>query len=137
MLLKVFVSACVALLLTAYGQDQKQPLRKFELKAESEDFWKLIDRGAKLEKFVGGFGFSEGPVWDDRGFLYVTDEIQSEMFRVLAHPLRSWRSSGTGRSVWGNAQRHGDCLPLDAVQPMTDLHDGTSAPPLDAHNRAQ
>jgi gluconolactonase len=80
---KTLVAACVALPLTLIGQDQKQPLRKFELKAESEDFWKLIDRGAKLEKFAGGFGFTEGPVWDAQGFLYVSDEVKNEIVRVF------------------------------------------------------
>jgi gluconolactonase len=80
---KILVAACVALPLTLIGQDQKQPLRKFELKAESEDFWKLIDRGAKLEKFAGGFGFTEGPVWDAQGFLYVSDEVKNEIVRVF------------------------------------------------------
>ena len=83
MLRKIFVAACVALPLTLIGQDQKQPLRKFELKAESEDFWKLLDRGAKLEKFAGGFGFTEGPVWDAQGFLYVSDEVKNEIVRVF------------------------------------------------------
>jgi gluconolactonase len=83
MLRKILVAACVALPLTLIGQDQKQPLRKFELKAESEDFWKLIDRGAKLEKFAGGFGFTEGPVWDAQGFLYVSDEVKNEIVRVF------------------------------------------------------
>jgi len=83
MLRKILVAACVALPLTLIGQDQKQPLRKFELKAESEDFWKLFDRGAKLEKFAGGFGFTEGPVWDSQGFLYVSDEVKNEIVRVF------------------------------------------------------
>ena len=83
MLRKIIVAACVALPLTLIAQDQKQPLRKFELKAESEDFWKLIDRGAKLEKFAGGFGFTEGPVWDPQGFLYISDEIKNQIVRVF------------------------------------------------------
>jgi gluconolactonase len=83
MLRKILVAVCVALPLTLIGQDQKQLLRKFELKAESEDFWKLLDRGAKLEKFAGRFGFTEGPVWDAQGFLYVSDEVKNEIIRVF------------------------------------------------------
>jgi gluconolactonase len=83
MLRKIIVTLSVALPLLLLAQDQKQPLRKFELKAESDDFWKLVDRGAKLEKFAGGFGFTEGPVWDSQGFLYVSDEVQNEIFRVF------------------------------------------------------
>src|SRR5437762_3064243 len=62
---------------------QKEPPRQFELKAESAAFWKLIDRGAKLDRVAGGFGFIEGPVWDQRGFLYVSDEEQNKIFRVF------------------------------------------------------
>jgi hypothetical protein len=51
MLRKILVAACIALSLTFVGQDQNQPLHKFQLKAESEDFWKLFDRGAR---FTGG-----------------------------------------------------------------------------------
>jgi gluconolactonase len=83
MLRKTFLYACVALQLTALAQHRKQPPRKFEFKAESEDFWKLVDPAAKLEKFAGGFGFTEGPVWDPRGFLYVSDEVKNEIVRVL------------------------------------------------------
>jgi gluconolactonase len=77
------VVACSALPFWAFGQDAKAIPRKFELKAESDDFWKLIDRGATLEKFAGGFGFTEGPVWDLRGFLYVSDEVKNEIVRVF------------------------------------------------------
>ena len=75
--------ACSALPFWAFGQDAKAPPHKFELKAESDDFWKLIDRGATLDKFAGGFGFTEGPVWDSRGFLYVSDEVKNEIVRVF------------------------------------------------------
>jgi gluconolactonase len=83
MLSKILLATCVALQLTAVGQDQKSLPRKFELKAESDDFWKLMDRSAMLEKFAGGFGFTEGPVWDLKGFLYVSDEVQNEIYRVF------------------------------------------------------
>jgi gluconolactonase len=56
--------------------------RKFELKAESPQFWKLISRDAKLETLVSGLGFTEGPVWDKKGFLYVSDEELNKIFRI-------------------------------------------------------
>ena len=62
---------------------QPRPQRQFELKAESGDFWKLIDRGARLDKVAGGFGFLEGPAWHPDGFLYVTDEINNRISRVF------------------------------------------------------
>lgn len=59
------------------------PPRQFELKAKSPRFWELFDAGARLEKVAGGFGFTEGPVWDERGFLYVSDEQQNKLSRVF------------------------------------------------------
>jgi gluconolactonase len=56
--------------------------RKFELRAESSQFWKLVSREAKLEQLATGFGFTEGPVWDPAGFVYVSDEDINKIFRV-------------------------------------------------------
>lgn len=64
-------------------QAQSRPQRQFELKAESPQFWKLIDRRATPRKLAGGFGFTEGPVWDPRGFVFVSDELQNKIFRVF------------------------------------------------------
>jgi TolB protein len=68
---------------TAPQQGRQRQLRQFALRAESDAFWKLLDRDAKLEKVAGDFGFTEGPVWDPRGFLYVSDEEQNWIFRVF------------------------------------------------------
>jgi hypothetical protein len=57
--------------------------RHFELRAESEQFWNLLDRKAQLRKVANGFGFTEGPVWDPAGFLYVSDEEQNKIFKLL------------------------------------------------------
>jgi gluconolactonase len=62
--------------------DAQVPERKFELQADSPQFWNLLDRDAKLDLFAGGFGFTEGPVWDETGFLYVSDETLNKIFRV-------------------------------------------------------
>ena len=59
------------------------PSREFSLKAESAKFWELLDRDAPLIKVAGGFGFTEGPVWDESGFLYVSDEEQNKIFKVF------------------------------------------------------
>jgi gluconolactonase len=58
------------------------PAAAFHLKAESPEFWKLIDRKSQLTKVAGDFGFTEGPVWDDSGFLYVSDEEKNKIYRV-------------------------------------------------------
>src|SRR3954470_1106702 len=81
---KFIQSACLALGLSAMaaGQNPARPPRQFELKAESPKFWDLIANTAKLEKVAGGFGFTEGPVWDPRGFLYVSDEEKNKLSRV-------------------------------------------------------
>ena len=59
------------------------PERTFKLTAESAQFWKLFDRDAKLTRVAGDFGFTEGPVWDEAGFLYVSDEVQNKIYRVF------------------------------------------------------
>ena len=72
---------CLILVTLAQAQNRQQ--RQFELKAESEDFWKLVDHGAKLEKLAGGFKFTEGPVWDPGGFLYFSDEAGNRLHRLF------------------------------------------------------
>jgi gluconolactonase len=64
------------------AQTKGGPPRQFELKAESPKFWELLSEGAQLEKVAGGFGFTEGPVWDPHGFLYVSDEEKNKLVRV-------------------------------------------------------
>jgi gluconolactonase len=54
----------------------------FELKAESPQFWDLVDHNAKLSIVGTGFGFTEGPVWDAAGFLYVSDETLNKIYRL-------------------------------------------------------
>lgn len=60
----------------------KKPLRQFELQAYAPEFWNLIPKEAKLETVATGFGFTEGPVWDKTGFLYVSDEETNKILRV-------------------------------------------------------
>ncbi len=38
------------------------PSRHFELRAESNHFWGLLDPKAQMTRVAGGFGFTEGPV---------------------------------------------------------------------------
>ena len=71
----------VSLAVSALAQQNGQP-RQFELKAETPAMWELIAKDAKLEKVAGGFGFTEGPVWDERGFLYVSDEEKNAVSRL-------------------------------------------------------
>jgi gluconolactonase len=80
------VSVPVTVLLLLWAVDassgSERPRRQFELRAESPQFWKLVAHDAKLDTVATGFGFTEGPVWDKTGFLYVSDEEINKIFRV-------------------------------------------------------
>src|SRR5690349_7153076 len=85
MIKQTLIPTTLVLALLACGALQaqrKQAPRQFELKAESTKFWELVDQSAKLDKMAGDFGFTEGPVWDERGFLYVSDEEQNKIYKV-------------------------------------------------------
>jgi gluconolactonase len=71
----------VGLLISAWATAQKNP-RPFELKAASPKFWELVARDAKLDLVSSGMGFTEGPVWDPAGFVYVSDEVINKIFRI-------------------------------------------------------
>ncbi|HEY3128361.1 MAG TPA: SMP-30/gluconolactonase/LRE family protein [Acidobacteriota bacterium] len=76
-LLYLFCSAAFSLRACA-----QTPPKQFSLRAESPRFWELLDRNAHLDRVATGFGFTEGPVWDEGGFLYVSDEEQNKIFKV-------------------------------------------------------
>src|SRR3984885_3084819 len=52
------------------------------LEALTPGFWKLFDHKAQLTKVALGFGFTEGPVWDPAGYLWVSDETLNKIFKV-------------------------------------------------------
>jgi len=56
--------------------------RTYGLEGLTPEFWNLVDRNTKLTTVASGFGFTEGPVWDERGFLYVSDETLNKILRV-------------------------------------------------------
>jgi gluconolactonase len=58
------------------------PQSTFELQGISSTFWNLVDHNAKLATVASGFGFTEGPVWDKAGYLWVSDEVTNKIFRV-------------------------------------------------------
>jgi gluconolactonase len=60
----------------------QQAKRVFALEAQSPAFWALVPRDAKITAVATGFGFTEGPVWDAAGFLYVSDETINKIYRV-------------------------------------------------------
>ena len=59
--------------------------RDFKLEPLSPKFFELVGADAKLETVATGFGFTEGPMWDAAGFLYVSDETINKIFRVNAN----------------------------------------------------
>jgi gluconolactonase len=77
------VGLLLTALLTSIGTyAQKSPSRRFALVADTPAFWTLIDHDAKLRTMGSNFGFTEGPVWDRAGFLWVSDEEQNEIYRL-------------------------------------------------------
>jgi gluconolactonase len=68
----------LGLLLTASAQNA----RSFEVQPLSPKLWDIVDHQAKLETVATGFGFTEGPMWDAAGFLYISDETINKIFRV-------------------------------------------------------
>jgi len=71
------------LLLLSPGWAQNPPSKRpFKLVASTPAFWDLIGHDAKMETMATGFGFTEGPVWDKSGFLWVSDEVLNKIFRV-------------------------------------------------------
>src|SRR5579872_1078107 len=72
----------ISLLFIGVSSAQTKPSRQFAFQANSADFWRLIDKNAKFSKIAGGFGFTEGPVWDESGFVYVSDETINKIYRV-------------------------------------------------------
>jgi gluconolactonase len=76
---------CLAMLAALACVSNAQERRSFELQSISPAFWSLVDHDAKLETVASGFGFTEGPMWDPAGFLYVSDETINKIFRVDAN----------------------------------------------------
>jgi gluconolactonase len=69
-------------LIVSTASIQPQKSQSFKLEPLSPKFSELIASDAKLETVATGFGFTEGPMWDPAGFLYVSDETINKIFRV-------------------------------------------------------
>lgn len=59
-----------------------QPDKPFQVIAITPEIWKVIDKDAKLDTMGKGFGFTEGPVWDPSGYLWVSDESINKIFKL-------------------------------------------------------
>jgi len=78
---------CIVLVLLVVGRSSEvlsapSASGEFHLQADSPLFWNLVNHDAKLKVVGTGFGFTEGPVWDDAGFLYVSDETINKIYRL-------------------------------------------------------
>ena len=82
------ILASVTGLRTAAAQTAPTPARVFKLVAAGPAFWGLIDHKAQIKTLGSGFGFTEGPVWDKAGFLWVSDEVQNKIYRLHADGSR-------------------------------------------------
>jgi gluconolactonase len=80
--LAMIVAAGLLLAAGMSGAQDAQKPREFSLHAYVPGFWTLIPKTAKLETVAKGFGFTEGPVWDPAGFLYVSDEETNKIFKL-------------------------------------------------------
>jgi gluconolactonase len=94
------------------AQDSK---RHFELQAQSPKFWDLIPHDAKLETVATGFGFTEGPVWDRSGFLYVSDETLNKIFRVYVSAGRKEEVISLGDPDGSTYDQHGRLIDCASV----------------------
>jgi gluconolactonase len=84
-ILKVAIAALALLLISgsAHRTGHRETNKvAFELQALTPEFWTLFDRKAQLTKLASGFGFTEGPVWDSSGYLWVSDETLNKIFKV-------------------------------------------------------
>ncbi len=79
--MKLGLALALLALLPAVSADA-QTSQTFKLEPLSPAFSNLISSDAKLETVATGFGFTEGPMWDPSGFLYVSDETLNKIFRV-------------------------------------------------------
>ena len=110
-------ASIVALLIaaTALPVLAQKTERKFEIEANSPKFWKLIAHDAKLETVATGFGFTEGPVWDSAGFLYVSDEEQNKIFRVYVKDGRKEELISLGDPDGSTYDRQGRLIDCASV----------------------
>ena len=108
------VFAFLLVIVPGFASAQKAE-RKFDLQAISPKFWDLIDHDAKLEQVATGFGFTEGPVWDSAGFLYVSDETLNKIFKVYVSDGRKVEVISLGDPDGNTRDRRGRLIDCASV----------------------
>ena len=78
----VIIASCTLLAFAVSASLAQKPRAQFQLQAISPEFWELFDHNANLTQVGTGFGFTEGPVWDEAGFLYVSDETLNKIYKL-------------------------------------------------------
>jgi gluconolactonase len=82
-ILQTLIVTSLAIAIGVAGFSEPRATRaKFQLQAISPSFWDLMDHSAKMTVVATGFKFTEGPVWDAAGFLYISDEAGNEIYRL-------------------------------------------------------
>lgn len=76
------ITAAAALLIACSRISMAQEQKAVGFEALDASFWRLIDHDAHLDVMGKGFGFTEGPVWDASGFLYVSDEEKNFIYKL-------------------------------------------------------
>lgn len=62
--------------------DHQKAHRSLELHPLTPEFWEVFDKNAILTTMGTDFGFTEGPVWDPAGFLWVSDESKNRIDKL-------------------------------------------------------
>jgi gluconolactonase len=111
---KVVGLVLIASLVSRSANAQKPSSRHFALVADAPAFWTLIDHDAKLRTMGSNFGFTEGPVWDKSGFLWVSDEELNQIYRLYpdGHREEMIALGDPDGSTYDRAHRLLDCASL-------------------------
>jgi gluconolactonase len=109
--MKILTVLLIALLVPKTAWTQKSSSRRFALVATDPAFWTLMDHDAKLRTLGSNFGFTEGPVWDRAGFLWVSDEEQNQIYRLYpdGHREEMIALGDPDGSTYDRAHRLVDC----------------------------
>lgn len=83
----------------------------------AEDMSAIMDKDASVEKIAGGFQFTEGPVWDPRGFLLFSD--------IPANTIYKWTPGSEKLEVFRKPSNHTNGNTLDKEGRLISCeHDG-------------
>jgi len=109
--MKILTVLLIALLVPKTAWTQKSSSRRFALVATDPAFWTLMDHDAKLRTLGSNFGFTEGPVWDRAGFVWVSDEEQNLIYRLYpdGHREEMIALGDPDGSTYDRAHRLVDC----------------------------